>query len=368
MQPIESTPLLRVTALNKRYSNDTWALHDVNFEVHQGEFFSIVGPSGCGKSTILKLLAGLETADSGQILLNGREIGALPAYQRPVNMMFQSYALFPHMTVANNIAFGLRRDKLPSADIQKRVDEVLSLVQMQSYAKRNPQQLSGGQQQRVALARALAKRPQLLLLDEPLTALDKKLREQMRFELARIQQQVATTFIMVTHDQEEAMSLSTRIAVMGQGGILQIGTPQDIYQHPANQAVAEFFGDINLLPVKSLSYQNGIVEVYCPALDTHVQLVSQADVTNTATLKVALRPEHILIGATDSPAIHINIQGIICQVAYLGNSTLIDVELPSGTHLKVRHSEPAHLAQSALTKGQSIALHCLPQHMKILAS
>ena len=367
MAVFSNSTLLRVASLHKRYGNQPWALHDINFEVAKGEFFSIVGPSGCGKSTLLKILAGLESADSGQITLNGQDISALPAYQRPVNMMFQSYALFPHMTVENNIAFGLRRDKLPVEEIRSRVEEVLSLVQMQAYAKRKPDQLSGGQQQRVALARALAKRPQLLLLDEPLTALDKKLREHMRFELARIQQQVATTFIMVTHDQEEAMSLSSRIAVMGQGDILQMGTPQEIYQSPANQAVAEFFGDINLFTATLLSYREGIAELNCTSLGVNVEISSDSDITSATELTLALRPEHIHIGVSDKVD-SINTKGVISQNAYLGNASLIEVELPSGMHLEVRCSHQTNFPQHTLSKGQTIDMHWRVQHMVLLTA
>jgi len=232
----------------KRYSGATAAAVDrVSLEIAAGEFFALLGPSGCGKTTLWRLLAGFETLDNGRILIDGHDMASVPPYARPTNMMFQSYALFPHMTVAENVGFGLKQDKRPRAEIDKRVAAMLDLVKLGPLAQRKPGQLSGGEKQRVALARALIKEPKLLLLDEPLTALDRKLREETRFELVRIQQRVGITFLLVTHDQEEAMSMASRIAVMDRGKISQLGPPADVYEHPANRFVAGFLGAVNLL-------------------------------------------------------------------------------------------------------------------------
>ena len=237
---------LQTQNLVKRFG-DFSAVNDVSLSIKKGEIFALLGSSGCGKSTLLRMLAGFETPSSGSIILGGQDIGALPPYERPINMMFQSYALFPHLTVAQNIAFGLQREGLPKAQIAARVDDMLALVQLQSYASRKPHQLSGGQQQRVALARSLAKKPQLLLLDEPLGALDKKLRERTQFELVNIIEAVGVTVVMVTHDQEEAMTMASRIAVMSEGKVLQVGTPHEVYEYPNCRFVADFIGNVNLL-------------------------------------------------------------------------------------------------------------------------
>ena len=232
------------------------AVNDISISINKGEIFALLGSSGCGKSTLLRLLAGFETPTTGEISLNGQDMVNVPPYQRPINMMFQSYALFPHLSVWENIAFGLRRDGMTKADIVARVDKMLAMVQLKPYAQRKPHQLSGGQQQRVALARSLAQSPQLLLLDEPLGALDKKLREQTQLELVNIIEQVGVTCVMVTHDQEEAMSMATRIAIMSEGRILQIGTPHEVYETPNCRFVADFIGSVNLF--------KGTVEVDAP--------------------------------------------------------------------------------------------------------
>ncbi len=231
--------------LEKRF-DETLAVDDVSLSIGRGEIFALLGSSGCGKSTLLRVLAGFEKPTAGRVLLGGQDIAQFPPYDRPMNMMFQSYALFPHLDIWENIAFGLKREGLPRAEVKQRVGEMLDLVQLGPFAKRKPHQLSGGQQQRVALARSLAKRPKLLLLDEPLGALDKKLREQTQFELVNIIEQVEVTCVMVTHDQEEAMTMANRIAVMSKGRVLQVGSPQEVYEHPANRFVADFIGNVNL--------------------------------------------------------------------------------------------------------------------------
>jgi putrescine transport system ATP-binding protein len=239
-------PLIRFERITKRFGDFT-AIEDVSLDIYEREFFALLGPSGCGKTTLMRMLAGFENPTEGRILLDGDDISSIPPHKRPVNMMFQSYALFPHMSVADNIAFGLKQDSLPKGEIAARVDEMLSLVKLEPFAKRKPDQLSGGQRQRVALARSVAKRPKVLLLDEPLGALDKKLREETQFELMDLQEKLGMTFLIVTHDQEEAMTVADRIAVMNDGTFEQIAPPSVIYEEPKSRYVAGFIGDINIL-------------------------------------------------------------------------------------------------------------------------
>src|SRR3954468_16642903 len=239
-------PLLRIDAVVKKFGV-VRAVDRVSIDIFASEFFALLGPSGCGKTTLLRMLAGFEQPEAGRVLLDGEDLGGVPPYRRPVNMMFQSYALFPHMTVAGNVAFGLKQDRLPKDEIAARVDEMLALVQLTGFAARKPDQLSGGQRQRVALARSLAKRPKVLLLDEPLAALDRKLREETRFELKDLQTRLQTTFVIVTHDQDEAMTVADRIAVMDRGRLAQVGTPVEVYERPASRWVAGFVGDVNLI-------------------------------------------------------------------------------------------------------------------------
>jgi putrescine transport system ATP-binding protein len=243
----QARPYIQIENLTKKFGEFT-AVNNVSLSIYQGEIFCLLGGSGCGKSTLLRMLAGFELPTSGEIILDGQPMAGIPPYKRPVNMMFQSYALFPHMTVEKNIAFGLEQERLPRAEIAARVEEILAIVRMGEFGKRKPHQLSGGQRQRVALARALIKRPKLLLLDEPLAALDKKLREHTQFELINIQEQLGVTFVVVTHDQEEAMTLASRIGVMNRGEIVQIGTPTEIYEFPTNKFVADFIGSVNMEP------------------------------------------------------------------------------------------------------------------------
>src|SRR5690606_37888541 len=264
-------PFVRIEGVTRTFGK-VYACDDVTLDIYRGEFFALLGGSGSGKSTLLRILAGLEAPDQGRILIDGVDVTDLPPYQRPVNMMFQSYALFPHMSVAQNIAFGLRQDRLPASEVRERVQAILELVRMPQLANRKPHQLSGGQRQRVALARALAKQPKLLLLDEPLGALDRRLREHTQFELVNIQERVGTTFIMVTHDQEEAMTMSSRIAVMDTGRIVQVSTPAVLYEYPATRFVAEFIGGINIFEgrVVGADPATGQVRIQCDALDAEL--------------------------------------------------------------------------------------------------
>ena len=319
------------------------AVDHASIDIAKGEIFALLGPSGCGKTTLLRMLAGFETPTSGSIVLDGRDLAGLPPYERPLNMMFQSYALFPHLTVWDNIAFGLRRAKMPADEMGQRVEAMLKLVQLGAYAKRKPHQLSGGQQQRVALARSLAKKPQLLLLDEPLGALDKKLREETQIELAHIIEDVGVTCVMVTHDQEEAMTMASRIAVMSQGRLLQVGAPGEIYETPANRFVADFIGNVNLMDGRLVEDQPGHVVVDCA--DCRHYIGHGITGTLGMPVTVALRPEKIRIGksapeAVDGvpdPAFN-RVKGTVRELSYFGSFTVYHLALPSGAVLKVSQS------------------------------
>ena len=336
MQPAKQDGYLVTEKLVKRF-DETVAVDEVSLSIGQGEIFALLGSSGCGKSTLLRMLAGFESPTSGRILLGGADVARLPPYERPVNMMFQSYALFPHLDIWENIAFGLRREGLPKADIQRRVDDMLALVQLTAYARRKPHQLSGGQQQRVALARSLAKRPKLLLLDEPLGALDKKLREQTQFELVNIIEQVGVTCVMVTHDQEEAMTMANRIAVMSKGRVLQVGAPQQIYEYPANRFVADFIGNVNLFDGTLVVDQAD----HC-AIDTaigRVQVGHGISGTLQMPVAVAVRPEKISIGKQRPDGVHANLfTGRVQEIAYFGSYNTYILLTPQG--VKVKITEP----------------------------
>jgi len=318
------------------------AVDDVSLRIRQGEIFALLGSSGCGKTTLLRMLAGFEVPTSGRISLGGQDLLSLAPYERPINMMFQSYALFPHLSVWDNIAFGLRREGMPRAQIQERVEAMLKLVQLGKYAQRKPHQLSGGQQQRVALARSLAKQPKLLLLDEPLGALDKKLREETQIELVNIIESVGVTCVMVTHDQEEAMTMATRIGIMSEGAILQVGTPREIYETPATRFVADFIGNVNLMDGTLAVDEPDHVEIACADCRHHVG----HGITGHAGMKVsvALRPEKIRIsrrapGPDDNPVAPMNqVQGRVRDIVYFGSHTVYNLVLPSGQVLKVSQS------------------------------
>lgn len=318
------------------------AVDDVSLSVAQGEIFALLGSSGCGKSTLLRMLAGFDKPSSGRILLGGQDVASLPPYQRPINMMFQTYALFPHLDIWENIAFGLKREGLPKAEIQQRVGEMLDLVQLAAYAKRKPHQLSGGQQQRVALARSLAKRPKLLLLDEPLGALDKKLREQTQFELVNIIHTVGVTCVMVTHDQEEAMTMASRIAVMSKGRVQQVGTPEEVYGEPANRFVAEFIGS-------SVNLFEGWLSVDEPGRCAAVTSLGEIQVGHgvnggllSMPLAVAVRPEKIEISKV-RPAVDRNVfKGKVQNVAYFGSYSTYIVTASDGSRVKVTKANNSH--------------------------
>jgi putrescine transport system ATP-binding protein len=328
------------------------AVNHVNLDIAKGEMFALLGSSGCGKTTLLRMLAGFETPTSGRIVLNGQDLAGLPPYERPLNMMFQSYALFPHLTVWDNIAFGLRRDHWLKDKVAERVEAMLKLVQLGKYAKRKPHQLSGGQQQRVALARSLAKQPEMLLLDEPLGALDKKLREETQIELVNIIEQVGVTCVMVTHDQEEAMTMASRIAVMSEGRFLQVGSPSEIYETPATRFVADFIGNVNLM--------DGSVEV--DEAD-HV-IIDTADckhyvghgITGTQGMPVtvALRPEKIAL-QREKPADEYNcVAGVVQELSYFGSETVYRIKLASGMILCASVANTERHRESAFTWGDTV--------------
>jgi putrescine transport system ATP-binding protein len=325
--------LLKIDRVTKKF-DETVAVDDVSLSIHQGEIFALLGGSGSGKSTLLRMLAGFERPTEGRIFLDGQDITDMPPYERPINMMFQSYALFPHMTVAQNIAFGLKQDGLSKDEVQTRVDEMLTLVQMSQYAKRKPHQLSGGQRQRVALARSLAKRPKLLLLDEPMGALDKKLRSQMQLELVQIIERVGVTCVMVTHDQEEAMTMAERIAIMHLGWIAQVGSPMDIYETPASRLVCEFIGNVNLFDGELVEDMEGYAVIACPGLENPIY-VGHGISTRAQDKQItyAIRPEKLLIG-TELPDLQRPgynwAKGVVYDIAYLGGHSVYYIQMPSG--------------------------------------
>ncbi|QGZ29015.1 polyamine ABC transporter ATP-binding protein [Stutzerimonas stutzeri] len=325
--------LLKIDRVTKKF-DETVAVDDVSLSIHQGEIFALLGGSGSGKSTLLRMLAGFERPTEGRIFLDGQDITDMPPYERPINMMFQSYALFPHMSVEQNIAFGLKQDGLPKDEVQARVKEMLGLVQMTQYAKRKPHQLSGGQRQRVALARSLAKRPKLLLLDEPMGALDKKLRSQMQLELVQIIERVGVTCVMVTHDQEEAMTMAERIAIMHLGWIAQVGSPMDIYETPASRLVCEFIGNVNLFDGELIEDMGDHAVIASPGLENPIY-VGHGISTRAQDKQItyALRPEKLLIG-TELPELERPgynwAKGVVHDIAYLGGHSVYYIKLPSG--------------------------------------
>ena len=342
------------------------AVNNVSIDIEKGEIFALLGPSGCGKSTLLRMLGGFETVTSGRILLNGKDLADMPPYDCPINMMFQSYALFPHLTVWDNIAFGLRREKMPKDKIAEQVEAMLKLTQLGKFAKRKPHQLSGGQQQRVALARSLAKKPQLLLLDEPLGALDKKLREETQIELVNIIENVGVTCVMVTHDQEEAMTMSTRIGVMSAGQILQIGTPSEMYETPANRFVAGFVGNVNLM--EGVLSHDAPDHVIIDCADCKHYVGHGITGTEGMDVTVALRPEKIRISATKPEGEHNMASGKVKEKAYFGAWTVYRIELPSGMILKVNESNTERHAEDALTWGDTAWASWSPSAQVVLTS
>ncbi len=343
-------PFIRFENVTKRFGDFT-AVDNLTLDIYEREFFALLGPSGCGKTTLMRMLAGFEQPTEGRILLDGKDLSGIPPYKRPVNMMFQSYALFPHMTVEGNIAFGLRQEGMDTSNINTRVAEMLELVKLEKFAKRKPHQLSGGQRQRVALARSLAKRPKVLLLDEPLGALDKKLREETQFELMDIQMELGMTFLIVTHDQEEAMTVSDRIAVMNHGVIAQIGTASEIYEQPASRYVADFVGDINLIDGTVTAVGDGIVTLHCAGVDATISAeAGPGEVTAGAEAGFAIRPEKVQISLEAPPAGTPNVlSGEVWDIGYLGDISVYRVRLAGGSIVKATVANLTRIVERPIT-------------------
>jgi len=344
----DEKPLIRFQNVTKRFGEFT-AIYDLTLDIFEKEFFALLGPSGCGKTTMMRMLAGFESVTEGRIELAGADIGPVPPNERAVNMMFQSYALFPHISIWENIAFGLRRDKKSKAEIEARVEEMLKLVRLEKFAHRKPHQISGGQRQRVALARSLAKAPKLLLLDEPLGALDKKLRQETQFELMDIQETTGTTFVIVTHDQEEAMTVASRVAVMDEGRVIQVATPAAIYEYPNSVYVADFIGDVNI--IEGLASASGPEEYALNWKEGQAPLTatSQKPFSEGQKAHLAIRPEKIRI-STEQPEDTVNaMQGKVLDIAYLGNLSTYHVELPDGQVIKAQTANTRRIARRNIT-------------------
>ena len=354
-KPAEKEVLLRVEGITKIYDGTIKAVDDVSLTVTKGEIFGLLGGSGCGKSTLLRMLAGFEKPTKGKIFLENQDITNMPPYQRPINMMFQSYALFPHLTVWENVAFGLKRDNMPKDEIATRVETMLNLAQLNKYSQRKPHQLSGGQQQRVALVRSLAKRPKLLLLDEPLGALDKKLRETTQLELVNIIEEVGVTCVLVTHDQEEAMTMASRIAVMAEGYFLQVGEPDTVYEMPNSRQVADFIGNVNMFEGVIEEDEADHVTVRCPECVHYVGHGISGH--QGQSVGVALRPEKIML-SKDKPTGEYNwCEGEVVEIVYFGDHTTYHLKTSTGKVIKAQEMNNTRDLSCGLTWGDRAYMH-----------
>jgi putrescine transport system ATP-binding protein len=357
--------LVRFDGVSKHFSGVA-AVDRVSLDIFTGEFFALLGPSGCGKTTLLRLLAGFEVPDEGRILLDGEDIARVPPYRRPINMMFQSYALFPHLTVEGNVAFGLKQERLPKAEIAARVAEMLALVQLERFAKRKPHQLSGGQRQRVALARSLVKRPRVLLLDEPLAALDKKLRGETQFELMRLQEKLGLTFIIVTHDQQEAMTVADRIAVMDHGRLVQVASPSEIYELPNSRWVADFIGDVNLIEGQVLE-AGAPGTVIASAAAGQLRGLACEGAKRGDTVWVALRPEKVRIAREPPARPEENcVAGTVGTIGYLGDLSIYQVRLDNGFVMKAAVVNVTRLVERAIGWDDRVWLSWTPEAATVL--
>ncbi|MBN9021455.1 MAG: ABC transporter ATP-binding protein [Rhizobiales bacterium] len=342
-------PFIAFRHVTKRFG-DFVAVNDLSLDIYEREFFALLGPSGCGKTTLMRMIAGFDEPTTGEVYRDWQSLAGVPPYRRPTNMMFQSYALFPHMTVEANIAFGLLQDRMPKAEVARRVEEMLHLVKLGPFAKRKPHQLSGGQRQRVALARSLAKNPKVLLLDEPLAALDKKLREETQFELIDLQQRLGLTFIIVTHDQEEAMTVADRIAVMDQGRIIQVATPAEIYEQPNSRYVADFIGDVNLIEGRVVSTFDRTIRMECPGTGAIVEVDQATEAEKGDPAWLAIRPEKVAISHDPPEEGAVNaVSGEVWDIAYLGDISVYHVRLPTGATIKATVTNRTRLVERPIT-------------------
>jgi putrescine transport system ATP-binding protein len=358
-------PLVRFDGVSKRFSGAA-AVEQVSLDIFAGEFFALLGPSGCGKTTLLRMLAGFEVPDDGRILLDGDDIAPVPPYRRPINMMFQSYALFPHLTVEGNVAFGLKQERLAKAEIAARVEEMLALVRLEGFAERKPHQLSGGQRQRVALARSLVKRPRVLLLDEPLAALDKKLRGETQFELMRLQEKLGLTFIIVTHDQQEAMTVADRIAVMNHGRLIQVATPPEIYELPNSRWVADFIGDVNLIEGRVVE-AGAAGTVIASAAAGRLRAPACTDAKPGDTVWVALRPEKVRIAREPPAQPEENcVAGTVGNIGYLGDLSIYEVRLDGGFVMKAAVANVTRLTERSIGWDDRVWLSWAPEAAMVL--
>jgi spermidine/putrescine ABC transporter ATP-binding subunit len=355
-------PIISFRNISKRWGS-TVGVDNVSLDIMPGEFFALLGPSGCGKTTLLRILAGLEVPTEGHIMIDGQDMAEIPPNRRAVNMVFQSYAVFPHMSVANNVAYGLKVDGVPQPERDRRVQEALDLVQLGHLAERMPDQLSGGQRQRVALARALVKKPKVLLLDEPLSALDAKLREAMRFELSQLQQKVGITFIMVTHDQTEALAIACRVAVMNKGSIAQLGTPSDLYEFPSSRFVADFIGSVNMFGGTLIDDKPDEAIVACPELDPYrVQVPHSVPGQEQSSVWVAIRPEKMTLhkdadappSVPECPAAHNVAKGEIKDISYLGDISIYHVLLANGRLIRISRPNRSRWDQDNFSAGETV--------------
>ncbi|WP_078118151.1 ABC transporter ATP-binding protein [Thiosocius teredinicola] len=349
-QDPSAAPLVEIQNVTKTFDS-VYAVDDLSLTIYPGEFFSLLGASGCGKTTLLRMLAGFERPDKGRLLIAGQDVTEMPPYHRPVNMMFQSYALFPHLSVAQNVAFGLRQEGVARNEVKQRVEAMLELVRLESFAKRKPHQLSGGQRQRVALARSLIKQPKLLLLDEPLGALDRKLREHTQFELVNLQERLGITFVMVTHDQEEAMTMSTRMAVMNEGRIRQLGTPSELYEFPANRFVAGFIGAVNQFEGRVVEQHDATLAVHAESVQGELHVTTQHAVAPGTPLGVAVRPEKVRISIDRPEGADNHLKGSVEEIAYLGDVSIYHVRVPGGALIEAQVTNRARHVSASLTWG-----------------